>query len=84
MTTKNEALKTTAQYAIHFVIRMFCRGMWAKFTLIAVLEVIAQSILRIGDWTYPNLWHLTVWSLWFLTCIVVRIVRSLKMHRTLN
>lgn len=75
MTIKNETLKTIAQYAIHFVMRMFWRGIWAKFTLIAVLEIIAQSLLRIGDWTYPQLWHLTGWSVWLAICIVVRIVR---------
>jgi hypothetical protein len=75
MTIKNETLKTTAQYAIHFVMRMFWRGVWAKLTLIAVLEIIAQSLLRIDDWTYPKLWHLTAWALWLLICIIVRVVR---------
>jgi hypothetical protein len=75
-----KTLIITAQFAIHIVMRSFLGGMWQYFTLIATLEVIAQSLICYfeNDWSLSNMWHVIAWSVWLTTCIIVRIVRRVN------
>jgi len=78
MTKKNRTLKTTAQYAIHFVMRMFWRGLWAKLMTIAMITLLLQLTFRYfdGNWELHKMWHVIGWATWFTVCLIVRIVRG--------
>jgi hypothetical protein len=70
-------LQKTKAFFIHIVMRSFWGGMWQYFTLIATLEVIAQSLICHfeNDWSLNNIWHVIAWSFWLAICIVFRIAR---------
>jgi len=76
MTTKNKTLKTTAQYAIHFVMRMFWRGLWAKLMTIAMITLTIQLMVRYidGSWELYKMWNVIGWATWLVICFIVRIV----------
>ena len=77
MTTKNETLKTPAQYAIHFIMRMFWRGLWAKLMTVAMITLMLQLKERYldGNWELHKMWHVIGWAAWFMICLIVRIGR---------
>ena len=61
---------------LYIVMRIFWRGLLAKFTLVGTLEVICQSLICYfeNDWSLSNMWHVIAWSIWLAICIFVRIV----------
>ena len=80
MKTLITKLQKTKAFFIHIVMRSFLAGLWQYFTLIATLEVIAQSLICQfkNDWSLNNMWHVIAWSVWLVICIVVRIVRRVN------
>lgn len=71
MTTKNRTLKTIAQ-------RIFWSGLWAKLMTIGMIVLILQLMIRYlaGNWELHKMGHVIGWAIWFIVCLIVRIVHG--------
>ena len=65
---------------LDIVMRMFWLGLAAHVTLIATIEVVAQSLICYleNDWSLNNMWHVIAWSVVLISCLVVRLIRKLN------
>ena len=72
--SKNAELQQSCITAV--ISRFFWNGMWQKFLLIAVIEMIAQFILRYlaDDYTSYKILHFISWTLWSIFCLI-KVVR---------
>jgi hypothetical protein len=60
--------------------RFFWNGMWQKFLLVGVIEMVAQFTFRYlaDDYTSYKILHFIVWTLWTMFCLrkVIRFNRA--------
>ena len=73
---KNKGLDDKKQFVINGVMRRYfwCSDVWSKFTLIALLEVIAHLTINLlidNKFELPNVLHLICWSVWLCACLLV-------------
>jgi hypothetical protein len=65
------------------ILRVMRRYFWGLnggfLRLIGILEIIGHVYLRYSadDWTYPKLWHLTCWSIWFIILVVIQVRKDI-------
>ena len=65
------------------ILRVMRRYFWGLnggfLRLIGILEIIGHTYLRYSnnDWTYPALWHLTAWSIWFAILVAYQVRKDI-------